>query len=171
MPNADTCHKENRIESNWGEGDSGAVQYRQDKEKSLRRWVLSWELKRMGQEEITGLDEIGIKGFILLVLSTWCDLRLTRNLCLPLSLLGQWWQLCCCHYLQILEVSLVFSSLLTHTFVLSHFVNKISSSYSNLSVPSVSYWLTDWYSNLYWNGLRKKAHQMGFWHCVSHIFV
>lgn len=56
------------------------------------------------------------------------------------------------------------------TFVISHFVNKISSNFPNLSVPSVSCWLPDEQSNLYWSGFRKAAFNIGFWYSVGHIF-
>lgn len=55
--------------------------------------------------------------------------------------------------------------LLTHTFVITHFVNKILSNYPNLTVPSVSCWFPDGYSNLYQNGFRKEAVSIVLWKC------
>lgn len=134
----------------------------------MRGELRFWE-NEPGEKKITELDRTVEKGFVLLLLSNWCSLWL-GNILIPFIfednsdistsvtnsryLSHLWWLL----------------QLLTHTFLISHFVNKILSNYPNLTVPSVSCWFPDGCSNLYQKDFRKEAISIALWKCVSHRF-
>lgn len=139
--------------------------------RSLRRWGVSWGFEKMNQEKkkITELDRTGEKGFVLLLLSNWWSLWL-GNILIPFIFEDNSDISTCVTNSRYLSHLWWLLQLLTHTFLISHFVNKILPNYPNLTVPSVSCWFPDGCSNLYQKDFRKEAISIALWKCVSHRF-